>query len=1198
MKGFNCFKNLLLLLVLTGLIALNHPSSGQTLDQKKEYQLSFQAKNYIDGFSKKLKGEELSYSCVRDDVSEAFLTRATDGKMDIVWETKAVPLNWKAGTVSFIWLSSYNLNAGEIPFDVYINDVLKFTFSDSKNENWKVASSDGGELSLITLKHDVHNDAQGYTVLTCPSSWVIPGKPLRIRITGRANSSNAWYMVFKANDVISYLDEIYQYKGWYNLTFNQTPKNKLVITVSAPAYLAGSKKNFLLDQKKGELDFKENGDESIARSEITGSFKAKSFSLFSDNQKVFTIDPFNNVYNKSELHAKSMVQVATSRQGDNFKADVKLSYTPSLQSNLLGLSGSVMNKGKILLMNSSHQDIAWMDSPEKCIIERDTMLLAPLFNQAAKNLGYRFDIEDVLMVREFISRHPERKAELSKFLKDGIFSCGATYQMPYEEMYAGESLIRQFYLGARWLKKEMGGYQAVTYWNVDVPGRTLQMPQIMKKSGVKYLVLSRQEKGIFNWYSPDSSYVTTYSPGHYGDDFGSLNKEMNAAADYVAKSALSWIKKPSYIVTKGKNPVIPLLSDNDMSPAKDYSGLMDRWNSIKSYVDEKGAVKQIELPRFTLATSTQLLDEYTAVVKDLPSIKGERPAVWLYIHGPTHQKAIKASREGDNMIITAEKFSAIRAMIEKSFRNYPEKRLETAWESKIYPDHGWGGKNGDITDALFESKYQFALTEAKQMTENALNGIASYINTDSKKGVPVVVFNSLSWKRSNPVKAEINFKEGEARNIQLMDAENKIVDVQLCNVVLHQDGSLKNASVCFIANDVPSMGYKTYYVKPSDKPSAIFQKQDITGAESDFYRVEFASGGIKQITDKETGKQLLATGKLLGGEVFTMKSVGTGAGEFSDIQHPTMEQFDKTSNYTSKWELAESGPVYDAYKTRGPIHGAEIEEKVIVYHHLKQIDFEVSLLNWTGEIYREFRFAMPLNMQKGQVAYEVPFGTVEVGKDEIKGAAGERYTAICKDIHPRGIMNWIGASNDSFGVTLSSSVAVADYIDPTDSLNHQTILQPLMMAARRSCHWEGNQYLQTGNHYFKFSFFSHNQGWLNGNSQGIEANNDLLTVVDPVKAQNANLKENLSFFDVDTENVIISTIKKNEDDESIVLRYYDVSGKNGQLKMTSFIPCTEIQHTNMLEEINRDTEVKKVHSTVVNLPFSHQSIETYKLKFF
>ena len=32
-------------------------------------------------------------------------------------------------------------------------------------------------------------------------------------------------------------------------------------------------------------------------------------------------------------------------------------------------------------------------------------------------------------------------------------------------------------------------------------------------------------------------------------------------------------------------------------------------------------------------------------------------------------------------------------------------KFREAWEAKIYPDHGWGGKGGEITDRLFLSKF-------------------------------------------------------------------------------------------------------------------------------------------------------------------------------------------------------------------------------------------------------------------------------------------------------------------------------------------------------------------------------------------------------------------------------------------------------------------------------------------------------------
>ena len=175
---------------------------------------------------------------------------------------------------------------------------------------------------------------------------------------------------------------------------------------------------------------------------------------------------------------------------------------------ILELSRSVLKNGEILLMNSSHQDLAWMDFLEKCIIERDTMLMTPLLKAASKDPGYRFDIEDVLMIKEYIGRHPEAKALISEMLKDGRLSLGSTYQMPYEEMYSGESLVRQFYLGARWVKKNLDGYFPDSYWNPDVPGRTMQMAQIMAKSGTKNLFMSRHEKGVYKWYSPDGSFVS------------------------------------------------------------------------------------------------------------------------------------------------------------------------------------------------------------------------------------------------------------------------------------------------------------------------------------------------------------------------------------------------------------------------------------------------------------------------------------------------------------------------------------------------------------------------------------------------------------------------------------------------------------------------------------------------------------------
>ncbi len=323
-----------------------------------------------------------------------------------------------------------------------------------------------------------------------------------------------------------------------------------------------------------------------------------------------------------------------------------------------------------------------------------------------------------------------------------------------------------------------------------------------------------------------------------------------------------------------------------------------------------------------------------------------------------------------------------------------------------------------------------------------------------------------------------------------------------------------------------------------------------------------------------------------------MKSEGHGAGEFADVQQPAMEGFDKTGNYETAWEIIENGKVFSTFKMRQKIRNAVVEQNVILYKKVKRIDFEISLLNWEGVLYREYRLALPIDMNDGQVAYETAFGVSEVGKDEIEGAAGERYTSQCKDVHPRGIENWIGVSNDEFGVTLSSCVAVADYIDPTDNPSENTILQPLLLASRRSCHGEGNEYLQTGDHHYIFSLTSHQSGWKNGFAFGKQANEKLQVVVNPKKYANASLPEEKSFFSVDKENVIISTIKKGEDDNSAVVRLYDMIGKDTQFDLSSFKEIDKAVHTNLIEEGN-----KKLQVSDDKLPFKlgHHSIETFKL---
>ncbi|HYA49378.1 MAG TPA: hypothetical protein VEG35_06730, partial [Burkholderiales bacterium] len=386
--------------------------------------------------------------------------------------------------------------------------------------------------------------------------------------------------------------------------------------------------------------------------------------------------------------------------------------------------------GSLSIISSSHQDIAWMDSPEKCIEFRDRNVITPALALLAKDPGYAFTMENMLNLMEYLERHPDRRDEIARFTREGRMEWGATFNQPYESLLSGEQLVREAYFGRRWLKKNFPGCDARVYFNADVPGRSMQMPQVLAKAGIPYLVMSRYHEGFYRWASPDGTSVLAYSPGHYGNAAAYLNAPPAEGAKAVSDKVAKW---KDYYAAHGLPPEFPLLNSVDFSQPTDFGGLIRQWN---------GNPQTVLAAPLTMRYSSarRFFEAFDAKTAKLDTITGERPNLWLYIHGPTHHWAISAAREAGALLPAAETFSTLRALVEGSFQDYPAARFEAAWQAAIYPDHGWGGKEGQITDRLFRKKYEFARDEGRDMLYLALAGIASHIATKPGLGLPVVVF--------------------------------------------------------------------------------------------------------------------------------------------------------------------------------------------------------------------------------------------------------------------------------------------------------------------------------------------------------------------------------------------------------------------------------------------------------------------------
>ena len=231
----------------------------------------------------------------------------------------------------------------------------------------------------------------------------------------------------------------------------------------------------------------------------------------------------------------------------------------------------------------------------------------------------------------------------------------------------------------------------------------------------------------------------------------------------------------------------------DFSQPTDFGPLIKAWNG--GLASRPGAPR----PTMMYSPAAQFFDELAGADAAFDEVSGERPNLWLYIHGPTHHRAITAQREAGSLLPAAEIFNTALALLEGGFAGYPEKELDEAWLAAIYPDHGWGGKEGQVTDRLFLKKYEFARDAGRRLLRNAIGKIAGRVATAADRGIPVVLFNSLSWDRTLPVTVDVP----SARvNWQVVDGEGRQMPAQF----LPRPRARRSSRLEFIARDVPGPG--------------------------------------------------------------------------------------------------------------------------------------------------------------------------------------------------------------------------------------------------------------------------------------------------------------------------------------------------------------------------------------------------------
>ncbi|RPH37540.1 hypothetical protein EHM92_02425, partial [bacterium] len=521
----------------------------------------------LEGYAGAPEGETIQYPRIRSEYPQALLTRTTTGSMAIAWETAPLPPAEDSRGFSLVVRAGIQSQPGiKRNFGVSINDVPRFVVTTTEKAAWSVQGKDGGSLQFTGIMRDQFNDAFGYLRFNLPAEWVVPGKPVRIRIAGEKAGVPTWLMVFQDTDVTSYLKSKAGNEAYCDVSIAAREKSVTVVARGSSNLVGktltcetasgtASSTGFSLDSAHASARLTyHSGDGLPAR-------------LLIDREELSLPQGLASDSSASRMLLSRLVTIRTQQTAPQaWDVEYMSIYTPALGSSLVGFSQSSGGAGTLYLVSSSHQDVAWMDSPQQCEVDRDEKVITPALELMGRERDFCFDLEDMLEVREYIARHPDRKELLARYFREGRLGVGATFTMPYEDILSGEALVRQLYAGRKWFRKNFPGCDTRIAWNPDVPGRTMQSPQVMKKAGVDYLVISRHAKGLYDWRSPDGTSIRTFSPGHYALFLErTLGKPFHEAGSFLASSSVEWRDK---VVPESKS--IPVFSMSDMSAPASY----------------------------------------------------------------------------------------------------------------------------------------------------------------------------------------------------------------------------------------------------------------------------------------------------------------------------------------------------------------------------------------------------------------------------------------------------------------------------------------------------------------------------------------------------------------------------------------------------------------------------------------------------
>jgi alpha-mannosidase len=327
-----------------------------------------------------------------------------------------------------------------------------------------------------------------------------------------------------------------------------------------------------------------------------------------------------------------------------------------------------------------------------------------------------------------------------------------------------------------------------------------------------------------------------------------------------------------------------------------------------------------------------------------------------------------------------------------------------------------------------------------------------------------------------------------------------------------------------------SLGYEMVFVRPgtAGKPEGVQVSADGHTLENEFLRVtvDAKTGCIRSLVNKKTNFDAIAAG-----------GCGNQLQAFVDTPKDydawnIDADFDKVFtnlDMVDSVQLAEHDALRAVVRVTRHWQASTFVENITLYHGLPRVEVVMDI-DW-HERHKLLKAGFPLAASSPRATFEIPYGSIERPTTRNNSVEDAKFEVPA--------LRWADLGDQQNGFSLINESKYG--YDAKGNL--------LRLSLLRSPTWPDPEADQ-GHQHFAYALYPHSGTWKQALTvrQGYDFNYHLNAM--QVSAHSGKLPGSFSFVKAEQDNVVVTAMKKTEDGDGLLIRFFEWAGEGGNVKLT------------------------------------------------